>query len=198
VERDTEFDNLEHYRSGGIRLHYKSTTEAVVGLKEGILFEVGFDDVTPNRPRTISSWAYDYAADKVDITDNRAIDVACYGPGYTFVEKLQTISTKFRKQQETGELPVDFMRHYYDVQQLLKRRDVQSFIGTLEYLAHKKKRFRRADNPDITSNEAFVLKDTATRAAYERAYEETCALYYRDKPSFSEILDTIATWAKRL
>jgi hypothetical protein len=90
------------------------------------------------------------------------------------------------------------MRHYYDVHQLLKRRDVQSFIGTLEYLAHKKKRFRRADNPDITSNEAFVLKDTATRAAYERAYEETCALYYRDKPSFSEILDTIATWAKRL
>jgi hypothetical protein len=55
VDRDTEFDDLEHYRSGGIRLHYKSTTEAVVGLKEGILLEVGFDDVTPNWPKTITN-----------------------------------------------------------------------------------------------------------------------------------------------
>ena len=33
---------------------------------------------------------------KITITDNRAKGVACYDPGYTFVEKLQTVSTKFR------------------------------------------------------------------------------------------------------
>ncbi len=198
VERDTEFDDPGRYHSGGIRLRYKSTTEAVPGLKEGILLEVGFDDVTPNTPKTISSWAYDYAAGRVDIIDNRAIDVACYDPGYTFVEKIQTLSTKFRKQQESGDFHENFMRHYYDVHELLKRENVQTFIGAPDYLAHKKKRFRTADEPDISRNEAFVLSEPATRAAYEKEYEKTSALYYRDRPSFGEILATIAKWAKRL
>ena len=110
VERDTAFDNKD-FRSGGIRLFYNSLTEPVEGLKEGVLLEVGFDDVTPNSAKDISSWAYDYAAKKIDIIDNRAKGVACYDSGYTFVEKLQTVSTKFRIQQEIGDSPVDFMRH---------------------------------------------------------------------------------------
>lgn len=66
-----------------------------------ILLEVGFDTVTPNEPLTISSWAYDRAAATMglNITDNRALNIACYHPGYTFVEKLQTIITKFRREQ---------------------------------------------------------------------------------------------------
>jgi hypothetical protein len=92
----------------------------------------------------------------------------------------------------------NFLRHYYDVYQFPKREDVQSFIGTPDYLAHKEKRFRAADEPDISRNEAFVLSDPATRAAYEKEYAKTRALYYRDRPSFSEILETIGKWAKRL
>jgi hypothetical protein len=38
----------------------------------------------------------------------------CYDPGYTFVEKLQTISKKFRKQQADGSDSAEFMRHYCD------------------------------------------------------------------------------------
>jgi hypothetical protein len=70
--------------------------------------EAGFDVVAPNEPKDITSWLYEHAAGKVDVIDNRAKAVACYDPRYTFVEKLQTVSTKFRKQQETGESPVDF------------------------------------------------------------------------------------------
>ena len=88
IERDTEFDDERYYRSGGIRLRYDTQAGALKGLKDGILLEVGFDDVSPNSPRTISSWAYDFATDKVDAVDNRAVDVACYHAGYTFVEKL--------------------------------------------------------------------------------------------------------------
>ena len=65
--------------------------------------------MTPNTPKDITSWAYDYAVSKgVDIRDNRAKRVACYDPRYTFVEKLQTISTKFRRQQEKKEIPDRF------------------------------------------------------------------------------------------
>ena len=37
VERDYEFDDTEKYRSGGIRLHYKSYSPTLEGLKDGIL-----------------------------------------------------------------------------------------------------------------------------------------------------------------
>jgi hypothetical protein len=170
----------------------------VPGLREGVLLELGFDDVTPNVAKDISSWAYDYAAGKVDIIDNRAKAVACYDPRYTFVEKLQTVSTKFRKQQESGESPIEFMRHYYDVHGLLQRPDVQTFIGTDAYKAHKTRRFPRADNQNIAHNEAFILSDAATRQVYEEAYVASSVLYYGNRPSFQQILDEIKKWIDRL
>ena len=198
VERDTAFDDIRQYRSGGIRLAYASKNGPVEGLKEGILLEVGFDDVAPNEPRDISSWAYDYAAGRVEILDNRARGVACYHPGHTLVEKLQAISTKFRQQQETGVFPANFMRHYYDVYCLLRDKTVQGFIGTPAYLAHKAKRFPKADNPIIAENEAFALSDPDTRSKLQKAYVASNALYYRGQPAFEDILAEIANWAPKL
>lgn len=198
VERDTAFDDVRQYRSAGIRLSYASTNGSVEGLKDGVLLEVGFDDVAPNEARDISSWAYDYAASRVEITDNRALGVACYHPGYTLVEKLQAISTKFRLQQETGVFPPNFMRHYYDVYSLLRDPTVQAFIGTQAYLDHKTKRFPKADNPVIAENEAFVLRDPATRANLQEAFAASNALYFRGQPVFGDILDEIARWSPNL
>ena len=100
IARDMEFDDTENYRNGGIRLFYNNIFDQVEGAKEGILLEAGFDDITPNSAISISSWAYDKAIEsKVNIADNRAADIICYHPGYTLVEKLQTIATKFRNEQ---------------------------------------------------------------------------------------------------
>jgi hypothetical protein len=197
VERDTAFDNKDFY-NGGIRLFYKPSAKAMDGLKPGVLLEAGFDDVTPNTNKDISSWLYDYAANKVPINDNRAKSVPCYDPGYTFIEKLQTVSTKFRLQQEKKEFPINFMRHYYDIYSLIRRPEVQAFIGTDAYKAHKARRFRRSDNPNITENQAFNLSDPATRTAYAKAFAESTALYYGDKPTFEQILTDIGAWADRL
>ena len=197
VERDTAFDNKDYF-SGGIRLFYEAINELAEGLKEGVLLEAGFDDVAPNTPKDISSWIYDHAAGKIDIIDNRAKGVPCYDPGYTFVEKLQTVSTKFRLQQASKDRPIDFIRHYYDVYGLLQRPEVKAFIGTDAYKAHKAKRFRQGDNQNITQNEAFMLSDPATRKAYEKAYDDTSALYYGTKPTFDQILKEIADWSDRL
>jgi Nucleotidyl transferase AbiEii toxin, Type IV TA system len=134
----------------------------------------------------------------VDVIDNRAKAVACYDPGYTLVEKLQTISTKFRKQQETSELPSDFMRHYYDVYSLLGRPEIQAFIGTKEYTGHKRNHFPEADNQNIAENEAFRLSDPKTRAAYAKAYAVGSALYYNGQPTFEQILKRIEDWACQL
>lgn len=191
VLRDREFDDSK-LRSAGIRLVYDSAFHALPSLKRGILLEVGFDDTYPNILRSISSWAYEKAVESgLTILNNRADGIRCYHPGYTFVEKLQAISTKFRQQQASGRLPPNFMRHYYDVSQLLGHEEVLAFIGTPEYFAHKRKRFRRDDNPTISQNEAFLLSDPDTRILYERAYLSRKVLYYGKQVPLHEILSNI-------
>ena len=197
VGRDEAFDDTK-YRSGGIRLYYESHTDVLSGLKNGILLELGFDNVTPNQPKDMSSWAYDYAVDKVNIIDNRAKDVSCYHPGYTLVEKLQTVSTKYRKQQETKVFPLNFMRHYYDIYCLLQVLEIQQFIGTAAYYAHKEKRFRRDDDLIIANNPAFNLLDNEIFDEYKRNYLKTRSLYYNMQPDFEDIMQVIQQWTERL
>lgn len=201
TERDTVFDDTEYYRSGGIRLYYKSKTVEVDRVKEGILLEAGFDTVTPNRKITISSWAYDKAKENpaINIIDNRAVDITCYHPGYTFVEKLQTITNKFRKEQAGEKDRPNFMRQYYDVYCLLGNEEVVNFIGTPAYEAHKQERFRGADALiPIVENEAFQLNDPALRKDFRNRYEETAALYYNGQPDFDKLLSRIKSFLGKL
>ena len=198
VERDHAFDD-EKFRSGGILLNYPSHIEQISGLKNGVLLEVGFDDTAPNLPRTVSSWALDAARERqVGVIDNRAVNVPCYSPAYTFVEKLQTVSTKFRQQQQSTSFPKNFLRHYYDLYCLLSSAEVLKFIGTPEYQARKEVRFRAGDNLDIASNEAFLLSDPKVRNLYETKYRETAALYYAGQIPFTDILARIQQHIEQL
>ena len=200
VERDTVFDDTKCYRSGGIRLYYKNTVNKVAGIKEGILLEAGFDDVTPNSFLTISSWAFDKAQGaNIDIIDNRANEITCYHPGYTLVEKLQTIATKFRNEQTKKAKGVNFIRQYYDVYCLLDSPEVLAFIGTPEYVAHKKKRFPKADlEIPIHANQAFLLSSADIRKDFATRYESTAALYYQGQPEFDELLKRIEAHIEKL
>jgi Nucleotidyl transferase AbiEii toxin, Type IV TA system len=201
AERDIAFDDPDYYRSGGVRLIYKNVFDKVEGVKEGILLEAGFDTITPNQKLTISSWAFDRAIETtgINIIDNRAIDIVCYDRGYTFVEKLQTIATKFRKEQSGEQERPNFMRQYYDVYCLLGDDAVQQFIGTPEYLAHKQKRFPAADRAiPIRENEAFLLNDATVKADFIKRYKETAALYYNGQLDFETLLDRIKSTIERL
>lgn len=198
-ERDTEFDDLEYYRSGGIRLKYENKKDQVEGLKAGILLEAGFDTVAPNKEITISSWAYDKAIESIDIIDNRAVGVKCYHPGYTFVEKLQTIAKRFRLDQNDSKDKPNFMRQYYDVYCLLNDKEVLHFIGTEDYQAHKKKRFPAIDfEIPIAKNEAFLLTNAEVRADFKTRYNATKALYFKGQPDFDELLDRIGKYVNKL
>lgn len=75
---------------------------------------------------------------------------------------------------------------------------MQKFIGTDPYKAHKARRFRGGDNPNIAQNQASVLDDAETRKAYTKAFAESSALYYGDKPTFEQVLKEIGTWIDRL
>lgn len=191
VQRDTFFDDAK-MRSAGIRLLYASRTTALSGVKDGILLELGFDDTAPNQPVTISSWALDFAmARRLDVFDNRALDVPCYNPTHTFVEKLQTISTKYRRLSESQQFPANFLRHYYDVYCLLELPEVQEFMQTPEYRTRKSERFRSADELTIENNPAFTLSDKNQRTLFAKEYAKSAALYYQGQPDFDEILSRI-------
>lgn len=201
VVRDTTFDDKVQYRSGGIRLFFDDLTGNLKGIKEGILLEAGFDTVTPNNLITISSWAFDKAYTMLgnEIKDNRAVGIACYHPGYTFVEKLQTVVTKYRQEQAGGEAKPNLMRQYYDLHSLLGNAEVQAFIGSEEYFQHKEARFSTADKLiPIAENEAFLLNDPDKRSEFKQRYVGTASLYYNGQPEFELLLTTIKDNIERL
>ncbi|TGN11614.1 nucleotidyl transferase AbiEii/AbiGii toxin family protein [Leptospira bandrabouensis] len=189
----------DSFRNAEIPITYPTHFQ-VSGIKEHILLEIGFDDVEPARRITISSWVFDYISSQgkaEDFIDNRANDVNCYLPQYTFVEKLQAISTKFRQMIAGVEIK-NFARHYYDMYKLINTTDVQTFIGSEEYKIHKLKRFRKDDESDLSKNEAFILSNPTHRKEVEERYKNTEALYYRDYPSLDDILASIKLFLPKL
>jgi len=127
----------------------------------------------------------------VAVKDNRAVAVPCYAPTHTFVEKLQTISTKYRRLDETQAFPANFLRHYHDVYCLLGLEEVQAFMRTPAYQARKAQRFRTGDEQAIARNPAFSLADAAQRQRFAQEYRKTAALYYQGQPDFEALMDRI-------
>lgn len=198
VVRDTAFDD-ESMRNGGIRLLYESEFEQLEGVKEGILLEVGFDVTSPNQMIDLTSWMFERASEaKLDVKDNRAKQVKCYLPEYIFVEKLQTISTKYRQVQAGKEMPANFMRHYYDAYNLLKLERVKKFIGTTEYVSHKDERFRAGDEKVILKNHAFTLSNDEIKSKLQLAYSKSKNLYFKGQPPLDEIVSEFQKWLQKL
>ncbi len=197
VERDTTYDD-ETLRNAGLRLRYETHFGSIPGLKDGILLEVGFDQTTPNRAVTISSWVVLFAeAKKLQYADNRAVEILCYNPEYTFVEKVQAVVRKYGQFKATGRVSPNFLRHYYDIHQLLDVEAVQKFIGTPEYFEHKKKRFKSL-NHNVAESGAFTIEDENIRKQFEAEYSKTAPLYYRGQIPLNKILARIQQDLARL
>jgi len=197
IQRDTSFDDHD-LRNAGFRVGYQSLYPAFAGVKTDVLLEVGFDTTTPNEPHDISSWAYDLAVSGgLDVYDNRAKNVPCYLPEYTFVEKLSAISKKYH-QEVSGKSVQNFTRHYYDIYQLLQQERVVEFIGTTEYQAHKSFRFRKSDEMNLKMNPAFTLPDQEVRARYSERLAASSGLYFRGQPTIEEILKCLSNYLQIL
>ena len=129
--------------------------------------------------------------------NNRALEIPCYNPEYTFVEKVHAVVRKYGQFKGTGKVPRNFLRHYYDIHQLLDVEAVQKFIGTPEYLAHKKKRFKSL-NLNVAESGAFTIDDEKVRKQFEAEYSKTAPLYYRGQIPLDKILARIQRDLARL
>lgn len=132
--------------------------------------------------------------------DNTAVGVACYHPGYTLVEKLQTIIRKFRNNSNPNNTDdKNFMRQYYDVYCLLGKPEIINFIGSSEYLSHKAARIKGADNATpLNEHPALCLNDLEIRASFYKRYLSTAKLYYNGQPDFEDVLERIKTYLPKL
>ena len=120
-----------------------------------------------------------------------AADVPCYAPMHTFVEKLQTILTNYRRLAEAQKFPGNFLRHYYDLYCLLDLPEVQAFMQEQAYQDRKVQRFRSGDELVIAKNPAFTLNDSEQRNIFAREYKKSSALYYQGQPDFDQLLARI-------
>ncbi|HLB41710.1 MAG TPA: nucleotidyl transferase AbiEii/AbiGii toxin family protein [Gammaproteobacteria bacterium] len=198
--RESNFDDPSgKMRGAGIKAEYSSLFGGEMNLKEGVILELGFDQTTPFIKCDIVSWAFDKALSlNLSIIDNRAKNIPCYCPEYTFIEKLQTISTKYRLQQENKIMPINFLRHYYDIYKLLGNERVLNFIGTPQYIAHKNLRFRGQDEIIIKDNPAFLMGDKKIKNFYSKEFIKKSAIYFGKQPSFDEIIQRIKRYIDRL
>jgi hypothetical protein len=64
---------------------------------------------------------------------------------------------------------------------------LQKFIGTQEYLEHKKRRFKSLDH-DVAKSGAFTIEDENIRKRFEAEYSKTALLYYRGQIPLDKIL----------
>jgi hypothetical protein len=128
------------------------------------------------------------------------VGVPCYEPKYTFVEKLQAVVRKFRLYKEGKQganLPANFIRHYYDLYQLIERPDVQAFIGTEEYENFKKERFG-SDDTKVSNSDALTLVHPEDRQLFEKEYDRSASLYFKGRPSLADILTRMGRDLERL
>jgi hypothetical protein len=87
--------------------------------------------------------------------------------------------------------PVNFLRHYYDVYQLLAHDRILNFIGSDAYYEHKEKRFRSSDEKILSKNDAFMFPNEDVKNMYEIKYRDKASLYYEEQPPFNCILERI-------
>ena len=196
VERDTAFDDVPNYRGAGIRLNYDSVTEALGGLRAGVLLEVGFDPWRPTNRRTSAPGftTTPLAGSTLSITARRR---------FLATAKATRSSKSFRQSRpnsaisrQAGAIRPTLCATTTHLE-LLQQPEVLQFIDTAPYKQHKQARFRQADNQNIAENEAFILSGAKTRALYANAYDRSSALYYAGRPTFEEIAE-IGKWASTL
>ena len=118
-------------------------------------------------------------------------------PRIHICRKVQAVVRKYGQFKGTGKLPTNFLRHYYDIHQLLDLEGVQKFIGTPEYLERKRKRFKSLDQ-DVAKSGAFTIDNENIRKQFETEYSKTASLYYRGQIPLNKILARIQKDLARL
>ena len=89
----------------------------------------------------------------------------------------------------------NFIRHYYDVYQLLNTERVKQFVGTEPYQSYKLEKFGTLVELDLTKNPAFQLTEPGEIDKFNTLYQKKAEIYFGITPSFEKIIEHIKNYA---
>ena len=114
----------------GARFHYRSSTRAAVGgLSDGVFLEIGSrGGAMPTSTMSIRSLIAEHDSSRIgDVPEADTFEVRVLRPARTLVEKLVLLHTATCDPNPAA--LVRGARHYYDIHQLLQRREVRDEIN---------------------------------------------------------------------
>ena len=80
---------------------------------------------------------------------------------------------------------------------MLDQADIQKFIGTKPYQAHKKERLKKLSDT-IRNHPAFSLSNPKEKLLFEKEYLRQKSLYYTGQIPFIKILSRIKKYSEKL
>jgi predicted nucleotidyltransferase component of viral defense system len=212
LERFSEDIDMLFIKDGRSRSQRDKRLEEIrdlVGKFEGVVFDrdgsrgqgsfqtsrYNYDGINPASMKSIQSYVgKELSAINQEglAEDIPSFEVLVLEPTRTFVEKLFIAHSAF-----AGEKVTENVRHFYDLYKLLDRAEIQSFLGTAEYLqlkveiAEASKDFQNTTVPeglDFARSSAFQKTDELEKTLAD-ALSKSETLFFGEVPTAADLLN---------
>lgn len=172
------------------RIYDDSSILQVIRLEVGILAEP-----------VPSSWKYinTYMADIYpELFETMYIKVKVVDIVRTFFEKVTILHREAKR--TNGNYPARYSRHYYDVYQMIEKgiaKDALQHLEIMEKVVQFKKRFypyKWAEYDEVLKGECQFIPSEEAVQAFSKDYDFMKKMFYRQYPSFTEIIETLGEY----
>ncbi|MBI5243361.1 MAG: hypothetical protein HY922_06690 [Elusimicrobia bacterium] len=114
---------------------------------------------------------------------------------------MQAICRRYRQHRERNDpekdRPREFLRHYYDLYILLEAPRVKAFIGTDEYAAYKKLKFRPSDGKYFDTRKPYKLDEAKICDFFEQEFSRMNAMLLAPAPEFKDLIERLREYAPK-
>lgn len=116
----------------------------------------------------------------------------------TFFEKVTILHREAKR--TNGNYPARYSRHYYDVYQMIEKgiaKDAPQHLEIMEKVVQFKKRFypcKWAEYDEVLMGKCQFIPSEETLQAFSKDYDFMKKMFYRQYPSFTEIIETLGEY----
>lgn len=172
------------------RMYEDSSILQVIRLEVGVLAEP-----VPSSWKCINTYIADIYSELFETmyTKVRVVDIV-----RTFFEKITILHREAKR--INGNYPARYSRHYYDVYQMIEKgiaKEAMHHLEIMERVVQFKKRFypcKWAEYDEVLKGECQLIPGEDALKAFSRDYDFMKKMFYREYPSFTEIIETLSEY----
>lgn len=172
------------------RMYEDSSILQVIRLEVGVLAEP-----VPSSWKCINTYIADIYSELFETmyTKVRVVDIV-----RTFFEKITILHREAKR--INGNYPARYSRHYYDVYQMIEKgiaKEAMQHLEIMERVVQFKKRFypcKWAEYDEVLKGECQLIPGEDALKAFSRDYDFMKKMFYREYPSFTEIIETLSEY----